>query len=215
MHFYYNSRKTPWGIYLFPQLLFEQANKLHKIFGPKFGISQKDMQYAYTYAVYRHEMFHHQVERFATKYEILKNEVIYRKYKASVYNYTKHSKDWLEEALAEATVLKSVHVHRNISLKPKQFKAIYEHDLKSMPPGYRDYECWKFGGPEDAHKLLASQIIQADPYAKPSSAICTVTANENKIKFNNIPLYTVIIKGLERVDDPKDAMNLYLNFMGL
>lgn len=208
MHYYYNSRKTPWGIYLFPDLIMPWAKKLYREKGKSLGISLKQVEYAFAYAVFRHELFHYQVERFSTKLEILNHKVSYKTYNSQVYWPTSNSEDWLEEALAEATVLNSVHVFRNIELKPKTFRKLYEFDLKRMPDGYRHYHCNKFGGYENAHKLFASQIAQGriDPIPAPVTSICTVNANEFSASWKRVPIYMVRFELPEAINSPREVV---------
>ena len=205
MHYYFQSKKTPWGIYLFADTIIPWAKNLYEAKGKSLGLSLRQVEYAFTYAVFRHELFHHQVERFSTKHEILTHQVNYKTYGSKVNWPTKNSEDWLEEALAESTVLNSVHVFRNINLKSKTFQKLYEFDLERMPPGYRDYHCRKFGGPEMAHQLFASQIIQGkvNVLPAPGTKMCTVSANEFSTSWKKVPIYMVKLKGLKEIVSPR------------
>ena len=194
MHSNFTSATRPWGIYLFPQFILSRANFLHRKIGNSLGLKQKEIQYAYSYAIYRHLLFHHQVERFSTKHEILTKQVNYKKYRTNVYNKTSNTEGWFEEALAEISVLRSTHISNNINISKKDFNKLYEFDLTFMPPGNQDYHCDNFGGPDEAHKILASQIIQCNINVDPSrsTSICTVNANEFGIPLKKIPIYKVI-----------------------
>lgn len=211
MHYYFKSKKSPWGIYLFPDLIMPWAKNLYLAKGKSLGLSLKQVEYAFTYAVFRHELFHHQVERFSTKQEILTHKVNYKAYDEKVYEPTRKSEDWLEEALAEATVLKSVHVFHNIEIKPSTFRKLYEFDLKRMPPGYSDYHCSKYGGYENAHRLFASQIAQCriKPFPAPATSICTVNANEFSTSWKKVPIYMVRFKLPEAIDSPREVVNAH------
>jgi hypothetical protein len=207
MHYFYNSRKNPWGIYLFPELIIAQADKLYNEIGKSIGLTKEQVRYAYGYAVYRHEMFHHQVERFATKLEIWNREVVYVKYQQKVNRRTRYSEEWLEEALAEDSVLSSVHVINKAKIDGKKFKELYKYDLKSMPPGYRDYHCRIYDGPSNARRLFASQIALAEkdiPFKKYATTIGTVNNNENSLTFGNVPIYMVRYKHLKRIAAPSE-----------
>lgn len=208
MHYYFESKKTPWGIYLFPDTIIPWAKNLYKAKGKSLGLSLKQVAYAFTYAVFRHELFHHQVERFSTKHEILTNQVNYKTYGNNVNWPTRNSEDWLEEALAEATVLNSVHVFRNIKIKPRTFRELYEFDLKRMPAGYRDYHCKKHGGIEKAHQLFASQIIQCriNPMPTISTTMCTVSANEFSVSWKKVPIYMVKFNKPQGIDSPRQIL---------
>ena len=180
--------------------------------GQSLGLNKKQVRYAYCYGVFRHELFHHQVERFSTKHEILTHTVNFKRYREEVNIPCSGTENWLEEALAEATVLKSVHVFRNIDMSAKDFKELYQFDLKQMPPGYRDYHCRKFGGPAKAHKLFASQIIQTqiNPYPAPGTAMCTVSSNEFSKSWKEVPIYMVMFKTPEEINSPREAIQSYL-----
>lgn len=211
MHYYFKSKKTPWGIYLFPDLIMPWAKNLYLAKGKSLGLSLKQVEYAFAYAVFRHELFHHQVERFSTKQEILTHKVNFKAYQENVYGPTRNSKDWIEEALAEATVLNSVHVFYNIEIKSSVFRKLYEFDLKRMPPGYSDYHCSKYGGYENAHRLFASQIVQCKikPFPAPATSICTVNANEFSTSWKKVPIYMVRFKLPEAIDSPREVVNAY------
>lgn len=156
MHAFYRSSETPWGIYLFPELIIERASALfHEI---NEGLAWWEHLMFYWYAVYRHELFHYQVERFATRLEMLFNKPFYKPYQSTVSYQVQHSEDWLEEALAENAVLNSRLVFNRTRINARIFKKIYKYDLLSMPPGYRDYHCRKHGGPEAAIRKLSAQI---------------------------------------------------------
>lgn len=208
MHYYFKSEKTPWGIYLFSDTIMSWAENLYEAKGKSLGLSLRQVEYAFTYAVFRHELFHHQVERFSTKHEILTHQVNYKTYGRDVNWPTRNSEDWLEEALAEATVLNSVHVFRNIKIKPKTFRKLYEFDLKRMPPGYHDYHCKKFGGPEKAHQMFASQIMQCkiDPVPAPATTMCTVSANEFSTSWKKVPIYMVKFKTPKSIKSPRQVV---------
>ncbi len=208
MHYYFNSKETPWGIYLFADTIESWAYNLYEAKGKGMGLTLRQVHYAFAYAVFRHELFHHQVEKFSTKHEILTHQVNYKKYGSEVNWRTRKSADWLEEALAEATVLNSVHVFQNIDLKRRAFQELYEFDLKRMPAGYRDYHCKKFGGPEEAHQLFASQIIQCkvDVSPAPATRICTVSANEFSASWKKVPIYMVKFNGLNSIKSPREVV---------
>jgi hypothetical protein len=161
-HYYFKAGK--WGIYLFVDLIEERAEELyyqqHWLLGSLKHLTLQEIKLLYYYAVYRHEFFHYQTEVFATNAEVLSEKPLYINYNNYVKEYVRHTEDWLEEALAEASVLKSTLVIKKAKIDRAVLKAIYQYDLQFMPPGYRDYACNKYGGPEKAHQYLASQIVQ-------------------------------------------------------
>lgn len=161
-HYYYESGK--WGIYLFVDIINDRAYELyreqHNFLKQKDSLTLSEVKKLYYYAVYRHEFFHYQTEIYTTRAEILSQKPLYINYNRYVERYVKNSPDWLEEALAESSVLSSRLVTKITKINNKSLKALYEYDLKFMPPGYRDYKCIKYGGSVGAHIHLASQILQ-------------------------------------------------------
>ena len=161
-HYYYESGK--WGIYLFVDVINDRAYELykqqHNFFKQSDFLTLNEIKKLYYYAVYRHEFFHYQTEIYTTRAEILSQKPLYINYNRYVKKYVKNSPDWLEEALAESSVLSSRLVTKITKISSKSLKALYEYDLKFMPPGYRDYKCIKYGGALGAHIHLASQILQ-------------------------------------------------------
>ncbi len=194
-HYYFKSGK--WGIYLFVDLIEERAEELYfvqdRLPKPFHMLHRQEIKMLYYYAVYRHEFFHYQTEVFTTNAEVLSEKPLYINYKQYVEKYVRNTEHWLEEALAEATVLNSTLVMRKAKLSKAALKAIYEYDLQFMPPGYRDYECKHYSGPDNAHKYLASQIIQTRVEVKPTSLV--PKNNTIKKEFDNdykkVPVYLV------------------------
>lgn len=172
MHAYYKSKTTPWGIYLFPELIIERAIFLYQ--EKNEGLEFWQHLLFYLYAVYRHELFHFHVERFATKLEIMNREPHYKPYHEKIEPQVFDSEDWLEEALAENSVLRSVLVANRTGIESEVFKAIYRYDLQFMPPGYKDYHCHKHGGPKKAMRKFSSQLINLDVNPQKITDIFTV-----------------------------------------
>ena len=65
-----------WGIYLFKEIIESRILTLHSLFNQK--ISLPELRQLYYYAIYRHELFHYQVERFSTKIELITKKQVYR-----------------------------------------------------------------------------------------------------------------------------------------
>jgi hypothetical protein len=207
MHAFFKSEKTPWGIYLFPSLIKDRAqwlyDKCHKDF-PK--IKFEDYVRVKVHGTFRHEVFHYQVERFATKLEILSRTPIYKPYNRNVEWQVRGTEQWLEEALAES----AVHTSRYIGGRTKLPRKFITHVLRTCsdnkPAGYRDYHCKTFGGPSNAHLIFASQI--ANQEVKPifsSTSIATI-----KQKFINsgleVPIYVYHRNKHSRVNEPSEAI---------
>lgn len=177
-----------WGIYLFEELIKSRVTELHKIFSDK--ISREALKVLYRYAVYRHELFHYQVERFSTKIEIINKRKVYDPSR-ELFSQVRNTEDWLEEALAESSVLKSSLVSRRTGLKAKIINQIYLEDLRNIPPGYRDYHCNKYGGPKKAPQTFASQIIENK--LKPEAIVTKmVSIKDEFISLDRrVPAYSV------------------------
>jgi hypothetical protein len=192
-HYYFSSGK--WGIYLFVDIINDRAQELyneqHNFFKQTDFLTLNEIKKLYYYAVYRHEFFHYQTEVYTTRAEILGHKPLYINYNRYVKKFVKNSENWLEEALAESSVLSSRLVTKITKISSKSLKALYEYDLKFMPPGYRDYKCKKYGGPLGAHVHLASQILQTkvDPlYFVPQNHIIKKDFFHD---FKEVPVYLV------------------------
>ncbi|MCM8568881.1 hypothetical protein NE848_05800 [Gramella jeungdoensis] len=207
MHSHFENKRYPWGIYLFPQFILGRSQQLHNEIGKKLKVNLEDIKYAYSYAIFRHLLFHHQVERFSTKHEILTQTVNYKKYRKKVYDGTSKTKKWLEEALAEVAVLRSTHINNNVAMDKNTFQELYKYDLQSMPPGNRDYDCGSFGGQDEAQQYFASQVIQCKiEISEPSTSICTVNANENNLPIKQVPIYKIEFDIPERIRTPREIV---------
>jgi hypothetical protein len=208
MHSNFENKNYPWGIYLFPQIILSRAKELFEEVGKKMKLSLEDIKYAYSYAIFRHLLFHHQVEKFSTRHEILTYSINYKAYRKKVYQATLNTPECLEEALAEVSVLRSSHINNNIDLKKNEFQKLYKYDLKFMPHGNRDYECKIYDGIDNAQKYFASQIINCEKIInRPSTSICTVNAIENQIKIKKVPIYKVEFEIPERIQTPRDIIS--------
>jgi hypothetical protein len=207
MHSHFENKRYPWGIYLFPQFILGRSQQLYNEIGKKLKVKLEDIKYAYSYAIFRHLLFHHQVERFSTKHEILTQTVNYKKYRKKVYDETAKTKEWLEEALAEVAVIRSTHINNNVAMDKSTFQELYKYDLQSMPPGNRDYDCGSFGGQDAAQKYFVSQVIQCKiNISAPSTAICTINANENNLPIKHVPIYKVEFDIPERIKTPREII---------
>jgi hypothetical protein len=192
-HYYFKSGK--WGIYLFVDLIEQRAEELffeqRKLDSTFNRLSCQEIKMLYYYAVFRHEFFHYQTEVFATNAEVLSEKPLYINYNRYVKEYVRNSRHWLEEALAEASVLKSTLVLKRAKINKAALKAIYEFDLQFMPPGYRDYECRFYGGPDEAHRHLASQIIQTRVQPNFLVPKNNIIKKEFDHDYKKVPVYLV------------------------
>jgi hypothetical protein len=188
MHRFFKNKRNGWGIYLFPEIIGPHARRLHEKF--KDVISFQHLLEYFIWCIYRHELFHFHTEHFATGMEVLMRQPYYLNYQNNIYRKFAMTEDWLEEALAEASVLESRLVANRIGLTAKLRKKIYKYDLDQMPPGYRDYHCKKYGGPKEAHKCLAAQIIHLTK-ASPKPTLINTIKRDFGQDDKKVPVYMV------------------------
>src|SRR5262249_43258767 len=112
-------------------------------------------------AVYRHELFHYHVERFATRLEVIQRVPVYRPYVDGVFARVARTDQWLEEALAQSTVLRSHFVARHGGFSRKLITAILRDEFLRFPAGYRDFDCKRYKGSERAHRAFGAQVARA------------------------------------------------------
>lgn len=162
-HRYANSPTMPWGVWLFLEPLLWWAADLRAA-GARAGLVL-DARQAFNLAfcvTYRHELFHFHVERFAIRQEVLLRKPIYLPYDREVFSHPRivGTKHWLEEALAQATVLESSWLYKRVGLAKCGLRAFLAERFRRFGGGYGDFECESKGGPGRAHGLLAAQIIR-------------------------------------------------------
>jgi hypothetical protein len=190
-HIYALSKRTPWGIYLFaePLLLWGHAlTQTAKACGFTFSYAQ-GLSLAVQVA-FRHELFHYHVERFAIRSEVLGRRPVYLPYRSSVFIPTANSPDWLEEALAQAVVLRSRLVSKRVFGLPKRkWKPVLDVEFAKFGAGYRDHECVKFGGVDKAHLLLAAQIQTASISPSFTSTKQFTPKEEYSTSYKQVPGY--------------------------
>ncbi len=160
-HAFFGSRSTPWGIYLVPEKMMAVARLLHDdgTFLPSPKPSLTAVFRMLWWITWRHELFHYQVERFATRQEICGFEPIYRHYVDDHIPTVRGTDDWLEEALAQAVVVDSQMVKRALGLKSEFIENYLKPYLRTFPPGYRNFECKGYESVTEAHISLAAQVL--------------------------------------------------------
>lgn len=200
-HRFHKSKR--WGIYLMKEPILEHCNLLYHSQEEFLGqeiLSYEEVQQVFIYCIFRHETFHYQVETFVTRMELIRNKALYLPFQAEVESLVQNSKHWLEEALAESSVVRSKYVsNKNKGVKAKHIKAMYEWHLKMMPPGYRDYQCHEYGGPDEAHMYFASQLKET---ARVPDAILPKSLTVKSLNlhdFSSVPTYWVSSDALKQI----------------
>lgn len=193
MHAFYKSKATPWGIYMYQSYIAERAAQLFLKFKKQLKSKEKALHFFWM-AVYRHELYHYQIERYATKYEVAVQKPFYKPYVEKVRYEVAETEHWLEEALAEASVLGSKLVFTRAKISQPLARKIYEYDLQFMGPGYRDYKCPKYNGPENANKYLGAQILTGN--VEPGYEITEMISPKLEYSSNDraVPGYVVVSK---------------------
>jgi len=197
MHSFYKNRQNPWGIYLFPEVIGPHVQTLYEVFQGQ--ISHINLLRFYIWCVYRHELFHFHTESFSTAQEVLGRKPLFLRYQKAIYKRHKFTEEWLEEALAEASVLESRLVGNRIDIKAALRKKIYKYDLRRMPDGYKHFECTLYGGPKEAHRHFAAQLLHLEE-VNPLPTLMTTVKNEFIRKDINVPVYMVTgLRELKRI----------------
>lgn len=195
-HKYVNSRRTPWGMWFHIDNLLGFADvlrlKAKDIRLPLDGRDAFDLCYL---IAYRHELFHYYVEHFAIRLEILLRKPFYRPYVEDVFCNPKivHTEDWLEEALAQAVVLNSRWIHNRLpqGISWRETKSLIKSIFREFGGGYRDFDCKKYGGPDNAHRILAAQVAQAERNPSDTSTQSFTPKEEYHISPKKVPGYLV------------------------
>lgn len=193
-HTFANSKRTPWGMYLFLEpLAFWAVDLAAEAKGYGLTIYATDALRLAFYLTYRHELFHYHVERFAIRQEVIQRRAIYRPYEENVF-YGKsvaNTEDWLEEALAQSVVLESTFVANRLRITMADYRDFLQSQFDRFPDGYKHYRCTKFGGTEAAHALLGAQVVSGQQ--KPGFALTAkfTPKMEYSSKVEDVPGYIV------------------------
>jgi hypothetical protein len=164
-HAFGRSGETPWGFYLFFEKLIEWAAALHRSgqFLPDPKPSPLKVFQLLWLLTYRHELFHFQVELYATRLESALRHPIYRPYVECVRTPVMNSERWWEEALAQAVVLRSNYVKRTLEIDSHYVNSYMVPYFLTFPNGYRHFQCKRIsGGVAGAHRLLSAQIARTE-----------------------------------------------------
>jgi hypothetical protein len=140
-----------WGIYLHEKRLIGLALVLVEDGIPDFF---KAIRIAFG-KVYRHELFHAQVEASASWLEMTSLAPRYRTYSKKVYKKKQFTSDWREEALANFEAMQRVREKHG----DNAFRILKEL-LELSPPGYRD---WESGDRLTTWRAFATELATGTP----------------------------------------------------
>ncbi len=133
-----------WGIYIYESSIIDIAGQIGTYLKPgvilRPGITQQLSRMALS-ILYLHEAFHHKIESFATRLEVVRRQKVFLPYRQNVYQTFLGTDELMEEALACTEMcmrLKEKTYRRGIS------KSVYEATIEmldawipTLPPGYR------------------------------------------------------------------------------
>lgn len=126
-----------WGVYLIAEGVCDLASKLSFLTRHPRGLSRTLWVAAARHFLYRHESFHHSVECFATRLEVVQRTSLYRTKFDAVYQQTFGTDECVEEALANAYAIQhTVDATKELPQASQMLTAI-DNYVRANPPGYR------------------------------------------------------------------------------
>ncbi len=133
-----------WGIYIYESSVIDIAGQIGTFLKPgvilRPGITQQLSRVALS-ILYLHEAFHHKIESFATRLEVVKRQKVFLPYEQNVYQNLLGTDELMEEALACAEMymrLKEKTYRRGISDSVYEATtAMLDAWIPTLPPGYR------------------------------------------------------------------------------
>jgi hypothetical protein len=127
------SYATPWGIYLFlEQLLFWSVRLAERALVLGIRLSNADAVALAFYSVFRHELFHFHVERFAVREEVIYRKPIYLPYNHNVFSQITPGEEWLEEYLAQACVIEGSLVDLKVECRRGPMRKLLRHEFRTL-----------------------------------------------------------------------------------
>ena len=193
-HAYVRSAGTPWGVYMFLEKLFVWAGMLHASgsYLPNPTPPVMSVFRLLWWLTYRHELFHFHVELFATRLEICSQRPVYRPYVENVGAKVVNSPEWLEEALAQAVVLKSTLVRKALGVDARYMKKhVMPYFRDCFPAGYKDFECKSFKGAANGHRLFSAQISRGQLHPHPLNTDVALAKSEYRVSNMAVPGYVL------------------------
>jgi predicted RNA binding protein YcfA (HicA-like mRNA interferase family) len=133
-----------WGIYIYEESVFTIAAHIATYLGPARRIdawmAQQLMRMSLS-VLFLHEAFHHKVESFAIRSEVVRRQKVYLPYNENVYLPLMGTDELIEEALACTemyTRIKQPTFQRGVSDRIfHATRSMLEDWIPTLPPGYR------------------------------------------------------------------------------
>lgn len=133
-----------WGIYIYEESVFKVASQIATYLRPGRSIdawTARQLMRMSLSVLYLHEAFHHKVESFAIRTEVVRREKTYLPYNDNVYVPLVNTDELLEEALACAEMysrLKEKTFRKGVSTEVfRATQYMLEDWIPTLPPGYR------------------------------------------------------------------------------
>ena len=133
-----------WGIYIYEESVFKIAAQIATYLKPGPAIDARKARQLMRMALsvlYLHEAFHHKVESFSIRVEVVKREKVYLPYNDNVYTSLRNTDQLMEEALACTemyTRLKEPTFRRGVSAEVfNATRSMLQDWIPTLPPGYR------------------------------------------------------------------------------
>ena len=155
-----------WGVYIYEESVFKIAAQIATYLRPgrsiNASIARQLMRMSLS-VLYLHEAFHHKVESFAIRTEVVRRQKIYLPYNDKVYGPLINTDELMEEALACTemyTRLKEKTFRRGVSAEIfRATQSMLEDWIPTLPPGYRmGLAVLELSSFEDERDGLLSQI---------------------------------------------------------
>jgi predicted RNA binding protein YcfA (HicA-like mRNA interferase family) len=133
-----------WGVYIYEGSVFEIAEHISSYLKPgrahNVHVVKQLMRMSLS-VLYLHEAFHHKIESFAIRGEVVKRSKVYVPYNENVYKPLKNTDELVEEMLACTemyTRLKEATFRKGVSADVfDATRSMLEDWIPTLPPGYR------------------------------------------------------------------------------
>lgn len=155
-----------WGIYIYEESVFKIAAQIATYLKPGRVIDVRiacQLMRMSLSVLYLHEAFHHKIESFSIRLEVVKRNKVYLPYNDDVYMPLKNTDELMEEVLACTEMykrLKEPTFRRGVSVEVfNATRYMLEDWIPSLPPGYRmGLDVLDISSFEDERDGLLSQV---------------------------------------------------------